>query len=160
MRTVGMLLILALTGCGAATPRLDTVVVERAIANSILTERHIDTTVSCPPDVPRQQGHVFTCTARLPVGVYPVSVTEVDDSGHVRYGNPVPLRALDITRVADAITHSIRTQRRLQASVACPSEVLQQKGVVFTCTATVRGRGYPFTVTEVDGDGHVQYVGH
>lgn len=87
-------------------------------------------------------------------------MTEVDDKGHVRYGNPAPLRVLDMTRVVSAITNSIHAQRRLQASVACPSGVLQQKGLVFTCTATARGHGYPFTVTEVDGDGHVQYVGH
>ena len=67
MRTVGMLLLLALTGCGAGTPKLDTVVVEHAIASSIFTEHHIDTTVSCPSDVPRQKGHVFTCMARPPL---------------------------------------------------------------------------------------------
>jgi hypothetical protein len=153
-------LLSALAGCGASNSKLNTVVVERAIANTILAERHIDATVSCPPGVPQQKGRVFTCTARLAVGTYPVSVTEADGNGHVRYGNPAPLSVLDTARVARAITISIRSQRRLQAHVVCPSGVLQQKGLVFTCTATVRRHGYPFTVTEVDGNGHVRYVGH
>ncbi len=160
----GVLLLLVagavLAGCGSSSAKLDTVVVERAIANSILAERHVDATVGCPPRIPQQKGRVFTCTARLAVGAYPVSVTEIDGNGHVRYGNAAPLGVLDTARVARAITISIRTQRRLRAHVVCPSGVLQQKGLVFTCTATVHGRGYPFTVTEVDGNGHVQYVGH
>lgn len=160
----GVLLLLAagaaFAGCGTSTSKLNTVTVERAIANSILTERHIHATVSCPPRIPQQKGRVFTCTARPAVGAYPVSVTEIDGNGHVRYGNPAPLSVLDTARVARAITISIRTQRRLRAHVVCPSGVLQQKGLVFTCTATVHSRGYPFTVTEVDGNGHVQYVGH
>jgi hypothetical protein len=155
-----LLLVPVLAGCGSSSPKLDTVVVERAIANSILAERHIDATVGCPPDIPQQKGRVFTCTARLAVGAYPVSVTEIDGNGHVHYGNPAPLSVLDTAKVVHAITISIRSQRRLQAHVVCPSGVLQQKGLVFTCTATVHRRGYPFTVTEVDGNGHVQYVGH
>jgi hypothetical protein len=155
----GTLLLGALAGCGTSAPKLDTVAVERAIANSILAERHFAATVSCPPGVPQQKGRVFTCTAHPTVGAYPVSVTEVDGNGHVRYGNPAPLSVLDMTRVTRAITISIHGQRRLRAHVVCPSSVLQQKGLVFTCTATVAGRGYPFTVTEVDGAGHVRYVG-
>lgn len=155
-----MLLLGALAGCGTSTPKLNTAVVERAIANSILTERHIDAKVSCPPGIPEQRGRVFTCMARPAVGAYPVSVTEVDGAGHVRYGNPTPLSVLDIARVTRAITISILTQRKLHARVICPADVLQQKGLVFTCTAAVRNRGYPFVVTEVDGNGHVRYVGH
>jgi hypothetical protein len=37
--------------------------------------------------------------------------------------------------------------------------VIQKAGIVFTCTATVAGRSYPFAVTEVDDHGHVRYVG-
>jgi ribosomal protein L13E len=153
-------LLSALAGCGTSTSKLDTAGVERAIANSIRAERNIDATVSCPSGIPQQKGRVFTCMARLTVGTYPVSVTEVDGAGHVRYGNPASLSELDMAGVARAITISIRTQRRLAARVSCPAEVLQQKGLVFTCTATVRSRGYPFSVTEVDGAGHVRYVGH
>ncbi len=66
---------------------------------------------------------------------------------------------LDIARVELAIRQSIRAQRGLRARVVCPAEVIQKAGVLFTCTATVAGRDYPFDVTEVDNHGHVRYVG-
>ena len=66
-------------------------------------------------------------------------------------------RAIDI--VQRAIERSILQQRRLRASVTCPSQVLQRAGITFTCEAAVGGRRYPFSVTEVDNGGHVHYVG-
>jgi hypothetical protein len=134
-------------------------VVERAISSSILAQHHLHATVSCPSDVPRRAGYVFTCTASLDVGTYPVLVTETNSSGHVRYENRAPLAGLDTAGVERAISESIRGQRGLDSTVTCPAEVLQKAGIAFTCTAMVGGRLYPFAVTEVDGAGHVRYVG-
>jgi hypothetical protein len=154
------LLTAALSGCGSgATVKLNTSAVERAIANSILAERHIYSLVSCPNGIPQQAGRAFTCRARLKVGAYPVSVTEIDAQGHIHYSNATPLTVLDMARVTHAIKASILAQRRLRAHVSCPTDVLQQKGVSFVCTAKVAGRGYPFAVTEADSYGHVRYVG-
>jgi hypothetical protein len=147
------------SGCGKSAPKLNTVTVERAVAASILTQHHLYTTVHCPPDVTRQTGVAFTCTASLNVGTYPVLVTETSDSGRVRYQNNAPLVALDIASVERAIKQSIQSQRHLEATVVCPTEVIQKAGTIFTCTAALDGRQYPFEVTEVDGDGHVRYVG-
>jgi hypothetical protein len=99
--------------------------------------------------------------ARLDVGSYPVAVTETNGRGHVRYEDVHPLIALDIANVESAIAKSIARQRHLRASVTCPAEVLQDAGVVFTCTATVRStaRRYAFAVTEANNKGHVRYVG-
>jgi hypothetical protein len=155
-----VLLVGALSGCGSsATAKLNTSAVERAIANSVLAERHIYSLVSCPNGIPQQAGRVFNCTARLKVGAYPVLVTETDGHGHIHYSNATPLTVLDMARVTHAIKASILAQRKLHAHVSCPTDVLQQKGLSFTCTAKVAGRGYPFTVTEADGYGHVRYVG-
>jgi hypothetical protein len=88
-----------------------------------------------------------------------VYVTEVDGGGHVSYGDDAPLSTLDTQRVEQSIAASIHTQRRLRARVACPPEVLQQRGLEFTCTATVGNGRYPFVVTESDDNGHVHYVG-
>jgi hypothetical protein len=148
-----------LSGCGSSTPTLNTAPVERAIAASILAQHHLYATVHCPPKVSRKAGVVFTCTAGLNVGAYPVRVTETNTSGHVQYENPAPLVALDIAGVEHAIEQSIHSERHLAATVTCPAEVLQQAGIAFTCTARVNGRLYPFAVSEVDGDGHVRYVG-
>jgi hypothetical protein len=147
-----------LPACGSSKPALNEAVVERAVAQSILKQRHIYATVDCPPNVPQQAGRVFTCTAHLDVGTYPVAVTEVDGKGNVRWATSSPLVILDIHRVETAIARSVRHQRHLTARVTCPRQVIQRAGVVFTCTATINGREASFTVTEVDGNGHVRYV--
>ena len=161
MITATLLALAALAGCGssAGTATLDTVKLERAIAGSILTGHHVYTLVSCPAHVPQRRGHRFACTANLSVGSYPVYVTEMDGGGHVSYGDDAPLQTLDTRRVEQSIAASIHTQRGLRARVACPSEVLQQRGLAFTCTAMVGNRRYPFAVTKSDGDGHVRYAG-
>jgi hypothetical protein len=148
----------SLAGCGSSATTLDSVRVERAIADSILHERNLYATVACPSKVPQQAGHKFTCTAHLDVGTYPIAVTETNGSGHVRYENQRPLVVLDTAHVRRAIRASILHQRRLRSTVRCPAEVLQQAGLSFTCTASVNGRSYPVTVSELDSAGHVRYV--
>jgi hypothetical protein len=95
------------------------------------------------------------------VGTYPVTVTETDGNGRVSYRDDKPLVVLNIAKVQHAIEASVFSQRKLRATASCPSEVLQRAGIVFRCTAVVRGRTrrYPFEVREVDGAGHVRYVG-
>jgi hypothetical protein len=154
-----VLVALSPSGCGSSASTLNTATVERAIAKSILTQRQLYATVGCPSKVPREAGLVFTCTAHLNVGTYPVSVTETNGSGHVRYQNQAPLVILNIAGVERAIKQSIISQRHLDSTVVCPPEVIKKAGIAFTCIATINGRRYPFAVTEVDGDGHVRYVG-
>ncbi len=149
----------ALAGCGSSKPTLNTGVVERAVASSILAQRHVHATVACPSMVPRRVRLQFTCTARLEVGTYPVSVVQTNGAGRVRYESRAPLIVLDIAAVKRAITQSILSQRHLRSTVVCPAEVIQQAGIVFTCKAVVSGKRYPFTVTEIDGNGHVRYIG-
>jgi hypothetical protein len=156
---VSVLAACSLAACGSSQPTLSTGPIAGAISQSILAQRGITTTVQCPPNVARKAGHTFTCTARLDVGSYPVYVTETNSAGHVRYGNPTALVILNIAKAQSAITSSILAQRHLRATVACPPQVIQQEGVKFTCTATVSGKQYPFSVSEVNGSGRVSYVG-
>jgi hypothetical protein len=156
--TAAAVLAALLSGCGSSA-KLNTSTVEQAIAASILAQRHAHVTVACPSDVAQRAGVVFTCTAKLQAGKYPVTVTQLNNIGYVRYHNSVPLLLLDTSRVESSIVHSIATQRHLHATVTCPHEVLQQTGVAFTCTATVKGVRYPFEVTQVDGRGNVRYIG-
>ncbi len=150
-----------LSACGSSAHNLSSAKIERAIAKSILEERKIHAAVGCPTRVPQQSGHTFTCMAHLDVGTYPVTVTEIDGKGRVRYRDDKPLVVLNIARVQHAIEASVLRQRRLHATASCPREVLQRAGIVFQCTAVVRGqtRRYPFAVREVDSAGHVRYVG-
>ncbi len=152
----------ALGACGSSEPKLDTGRVERAVAASILAQRGLRTTVTCPSNVPIKTGYSFTCEAKLDVGSYPVTVVVTNSKGHVRYENHAPLVALNTEKVEHAIAASIASQRHLTATVSCPQEVLQRAGIVFKCTAMVNGSStrYPFVVTQVDNHGRVRYVGH
>ena len=158
---VGMLAVVCVSACGSSTRTLDSAKVERAIANSILDERGLYTTVACPSKVVQQAGHVFTCTARLDVGTYSVKATETGGSGQVRFQEKAPLAGLEVAKLRRAIQASVFSQRRKHATVSCPAEVLQRAGLVFTCTAVIEGapRRYPFIVSEVDNAGHVRYLG-
>ena len=159
LRSGALLSVLAVGGCGSAAATLNTFLVERGIAASILSEHHLYTLVSCPQHEPQRAGTVFSCTASLDAGKYNLKVTEVDGKGHVRWSGSGPLVTLQMSRVANSIVDSIRAQRHLHATVTCPHQVLQQAGVAFRCTALVGAKRYPFAVTEVDGNGHVRYVG-
>jgi hypothetical protein len=64
---------------------LDSTQVERGIRRSILSQRHLRSTVSCPAEVLQQAGVEFTCTATVGGRAYPFAVTEIDADGHVRY---------------------------------------------------------------------------
>ncbi len=64
---------------------LDVAKVERAIKQSIGSQRHLGAAVTCPTEVIQKAGIVFTCTATANGKAYPFEVTEVDDDGHVRY---------------------------------------------------------------------------
>lgn len=163
--TAAILVAPSLSGCANSVstsgnpPTLNTVTVEHAVAASILTQHHINASVSCPSKVPRKTGVVFTCTASLNVGTYPVSVTETNNSGRVKYQNQAPLAALNIAKVERAIKQSISTTQHRDSTVTCPAEVIQKKGIVFTCTAKGNSQSCPFEVTEVDDNGHVSYAG-
>jgi len=161
----GLLVLLAvlasLSACGSSSSSLDTARIEHAVAASILAQRGLHTTFSCPSNIPVKLGHSFACTARLQVGTYPVTVTETTSKGSVRYENKRPLAALNIEKVRRAIAASILHQRRVKATVSCPQQVLQQTGVTFTCTAVVAGnrKRHPFVVTQVNDNGGVRYEG-
>jgi hypothetical protein len=149
------------SACGSSTRNLDSVTVERAIARSILSERGLYTTVACPSKVPQLAGRVFRCMARLDVGSYPVTVTEINGNGHVGFQDERPLVVLNVAKVQRAIEASVFDQRHLRATASCPAEVLQRAGLVFQCTAAIDGEAhrYPFVVSELDDAGHVRYVG-
>jgi hypothetical protein len=156
-----LLTAVCVSACGSSARYLDRTKIESAIATSVLREHDLYTTVACPPKIPQLEGHTFTCSARLNVGAYPVTVTEIDGGGHVRYEDKRPLVVLDTAKVEHAIEASILDQRRVRATVSCPTAVLQQTGVSFRCTARIDGgaRGYPFVVRETDNAGHLRYVG-
>jgi Domain of unknown function (DUF4333) len=59
--------------------------VQRAIEASILAQRHLRSSVSCPAQVLQRAGVNFACTAIVGGKSYPFAVTETNSAGHVRY---------------------------------------------------------------------------
>jgi hypothetical protein len=154
-----------LAGCGSSGSYLNGGVVERSIASSFLSQQHVYTRVLCPSRIPQVKGHVFRCDAHFDVGTYSVPVTETDDTGHVHWSTDAPVHLLKVKNVSAAIRRSVLTQRGVSSTVSCPTRVLQEKGLTFTCeavvrsgTAKVKSGTYSFRVTETDGAGHVTYV--
>lgn len=64
---------------------LNTERVEQAIQASILQQRHLRSSVSCPVNIEQRQGVVFYCRASVGGRSFPVVVTQVDGRGHVRF---------------------------------------------------------------------------
>jgi hypothetical protein len=59
--------------------------VERSIEASILSQRHLPSTVRCPVNIVQKAGVVFKCVATVRGRNFQVVVTETDGSGHVVY---------------------------------------------------------------------------
>lgn len=72
-----------------------------------------------------------------------------------RTSTPVILNTVAVERSIEA---SIRSQRHLASTVACPVNILQEAGVVFECVASIGRRHFPVVVTETDSKGHVAFV--
>jgi len=64
---------------------LNTHRIELAIKQSILSERHIHATVTCPSVVPQQKSRNFACIATIGTTKTPFAVIQTDNSGHVTY---------------------------------------------------------------------------
>jgi hypothetical protein len=69
----------------SAKTNLNTPHVERAIARSILSERHVHAKVVCPRVVPQQKGHNFTCIATVGKTTTPFAVAQQNNAGYVTY---------------------------------------------------------------------------
>lgn len=64
---------------------LDTGTVERSIEQSIFAQRHVHAKVSCPGVVPQEKGRDFACIATIGKTQTSFAVTQVNDSGYVKY---------------------------------------------------------------------------
>lgn len=69
----------------AAKIDLNTPHVERAIALSILNQRHVHAKVVCPRVVPQEKGRDFTCIATVGKNTTPFTVIQQNNSGYVTY---------------------------------------------------------------------------
>jgi hypothetical protein len=82
-----------LSACGSSksssSQELSSAQTRAAIEESILRERHIRATVTCPARVLREKGVTFRCLAVSASGARTTfHVIEVNDRGAVRYSSP------------------------------------------------------------------------
>jgi hypothetical protein len=89
-----LVLAATLSACGSSTSssstpapkiNLNTPHIERAIEQSILSERHVHAKVICPKAVPQQKGHNFTCIATVGKTTTPFAVIQQNNAGYVTY---------------------------------------------------------------------------
>jgi hypothetical protein len=76
-----------LAACGGSSQVtiLNTEKVERAIAQSIMRDRGLQSYVSCPSGVHQQRGLTFICSAQLHHGTTAFVVKQIDNRGDVTY---------------------------------------------------------------------------
>jgi hypothetical protein len=74
----------SLAACGDEA-LLDTKEAERTIAERLAEASGQEVTVSCPDDVPIEQGNTFDCDAEADGREVTVRVRQVDDDGRVRF---------------------------------------------------------------------------
>ncbi|MGI8556775.1 MAG: DUF4333 domain-containing protein [Solirubrobacteraceae bacterium] len=91
---------------------------------------------------------------RSPIGAVLVAAC----LGVTACGSATSITILNTEKIERAIEQSVVAQRGRHAQVSCPSGVHQTKGLVFFCTAIVKGATTRFMVTELDGSGQVHYV--
>jgi hypothetical protein len=65
---------------------------------------------------------------------------------------------LNTEKIEGAIEQSSLTQRGARVQVNCPSDVHQQKGLVFSCAAILGHSSTQFVVTELNSSGRVRYA--
>jgi hypothetical protein len=68
-----------------------------------------------------------------------------------------PSVTLNTGKIERAIERSSLAQRGVHPTVSCPPEIVQKKGLVFSCAAVVKGTSTRFVVTQQDDAGHVRY---
>jgi len=87
----------ALSACGASkstsveggSQLLSTAQTKAAIEDSILKQRHLHATVTCPTAVIKQKGTTFQCVAATTGGAKTTfNVIEVNSRGGVKYSSP------------------------------------------------------------------------
>ena len=81
-------LALALAGCGQDDQRLDTLKIERGIAEGVERETKVEVEeVECPERVEIEKGDTFKCVVRgeREGQLSEATVTQVDDNGRIRY---------------------------------------------------------------------------
>jgi hypothetical protein len=159
----GLAVVLAalVPACGVGPRRtLDARSIESRIAGQIASEYQLAPaliSVACPTGTPAKTGRTFSCTATLAGQPLPIDGTVTNSRGG--YTLEPTAAVLIPARLVPMLETRIAADLGAAATVDCgPKPVLVlPAGGTFGCTATVRGRPRPVTVTVEDLQGHVRF---
>lgn len=144
-----------LAGCSKS---LDGSSIESQIADGLSSQAGGTWTVSCPSDIPAEQGATFTCTATGADGTTStITVTQDDADGNVTWKSDIS--GLDLSKVESGVAESLGQQVGGTWTVTCPDSVDIGVGKTFTCDAADdTGQTTPITVTQTDTDGNITWT--
>lgn len=144
-----------LAGCSSS---LDGNSIEGQIADGMATQAGGTWTVTCPSDIPIEQGATFTCEATGADGsISTITVTQDDADGNVTWTSD--LTALDMGTIETGVAAELGTQVGGTWTVTCPETVDIGAGKTFTCdAASDDGQTTPITVTQTDTEGNISWT--
>jgi hypothetical protein len=151
----GLLVALALAGCGGEASTLDPTGTERAVGRAVAAK--VDPVVSetrCPDEIEREEGGTFRCTIVLKaVGELPVDVRQVDGQGSI---DVTPAAAVVAkARIVSELTSSLRDQFDRSFTVRCSGKATEIRTSSSTSTCSARDetskREVVVTVTDAAG---------
>lgn len=120
-------------------------VLERVVADLMLTVSGVEVEVDCPPGVTMRTDEDFFCHTEVMGRRGTVLVRQVDDYGHVQLENVSPLDHEEVEPLVEAY---LRREHEIDTRVSCPRNVIQQPDENFSCQT--RGHG-DVRVRQVDG---------
>jgi hypothetical protein len=147
--------------CGVGPRRtLDARSVEARIAAEIASQYQLARaliSVACPKGTPARAGRTFSCTATLAGQPLRIDGAVTDSRG--RYTLEPTAAVLIPAHLVPMLEARIAADLGAAATVDCGSRpvLVVPAGGTFGCTAIVRGRTRPVTVTVEDLQGHVRF---
>jgi Domain of unknown function (DUF4333) len=129
--------VLAGTGCGSDT--VDASKAEQGLENSSLSTSTTQiTSASCPDDVKKEKGHVFTCEVKLSGGgKAKVTATQTSNHSTFSYAYKPGSVVLPGSKVDQQLEQDLDDAGVKDAHVDCPSSVSVKPGTKVTCPVTL-----------------------
>ena len=163
-----VVVLVSLAGCGGSSSStgsattsgspgtVDTSTVEQQIKSQLSGPTVTITSVSCPSDVPKQQGATFDCTAQIKGGgTATVVVTQVNGINRYSYTFKSGTLKIPGSTVEPVVQQSLEQEGVTVTGVTCPSTIIVKADSPVTCTATTQSGAQIDVTFSFSSDGEV-----
>lgn len=150
---VASCLALGLLASACSEQVLDTGGIANDLSETLTQALGRQISVTCPAEVPLEEGDTFTCEAQEPDGSFEILVEQTDDEGNVSARR----KSIDPAEIEAKIAASIRAFSSLEITVECPDDIEVGEGKSFECEASSERGSQTITVTQQDDFGTVTY---